>query len=112
MKVNVTMNITFNRLPELVARVEDKAAAVVAQATWETALEVVRNCPVDTGYLANSIRAKTHGASGVVISSAEYWAYVEYGTCKMAAIPYVTPAVELVAPKFIEMMNRLIESVA
>lgn len=55
-----------------------------------------RLCPVDTGNLRNSI---THGfeMDGFVAfigTDVEYAAYVEYGTSKTKAQPYLKPAVE------------------
>lgn len=52
-------------------------------------------CPVDTGNLRNSI---THEQGGedfeVVGTNVEYAPYVEYGTQRMKAQPYIKPAVE------------------
>lgn len=47
--------------------------------------EVVRadaaaNCPVDTGYLRNSIAVQLDGNSAVIGPSASYGIYVEFGT--------------------------------
>ena len=38
------------------------------------------NCPVDTGYLRNSIAVQVDGNSAVIGPSADYGIYVEYGT--------------------------------
>lgn len=38
------------------------------------------NCPVDTGYLRNSIAVQVDGNSAVISASASYAAYVEFGT--------------------------------
>lgn len=52
-------------------------------------------CPVDTGNLRNSI---THAQGGedyeIVGSNVFYAPYVEYGTSRMKAQPYIKPAVE------------------
>lgn len=51
--------------------------------------------PVDTGYLQSTIGADTDGHSFCECEAdAEYAQYVEYGTWKMAAQPYFTPALE------------------
>lgn len=55
-----------------------------------------QECPVDTGRLRNSI---THDVDMVeqaayIGSNVEYAAYVELGTSKMRARPYLRPAVE------------------
>lgn len=48
----------------------------------------------DTGRLANSIRTqyKKDGLVGVVVASTSYAARLEYGTVRMAARPYMRPA--------------------
>lgn len=51
-------------------------------------------CPVDTGFLQSSIRGSGDDTWGEAVVSAEYAQYVEYGTWKMSAQPYFTPAVE------------------
>lgn len=38
------------------------------------------NCPVDTGYLRNSIAVQVDGNSAVIGPSADYGIYVEFGT--------------------------------
>ena len=55
--------------------------------------------PVDTGFLKNSIKGDVDRskAVGEVAVTAEYAAYVEYGTRHMAAQPYLTPAAEHIA---------------
>ena len=55
------------------------------------------DCPVDTGWLRSTIQAQKpevdkKGGSVEVIVSAEYAAYVEYGTKFMGAQPYLRPA--------------------
>lgn len=76
----------------------------IAKEAVERALEAVgllaegyakRYCPVDTGRLRNSI---THGAdmsdtTAYIGTNVEYAAYVEYGTSKTPAQPYLKPAV-------------------
>lgn len=51
--------------------------------------------PVDTGFLRSSIQS-AHGPdnSAIVAVAAEYAAYVEYGTSRMHAQPYLRPAVD------------------
>lgn len=50
-------------------------------------------CPVDTGRLRNSI-SNTHDADSAYIgSNVEYAAYVELGTSRRKAKPYLKPAV-------------------
>lgn len=51
-----------------------------------------RLVPVDTGALRDSIEWITVDGRGVISVGTEYWEYVEFGTSKMAAQPFIRPA--------------------
>jgi len=53
-----------------------------------------RLCPVDTGKLRESITVELDEDSGTIVGSSDvrYAGYVELGTSKMAAQPYMAPA--------------------
>lgn len=79
----------------------DEIMAAVKRAT-EKALEMCglqaegyakRLCPVDTGRLRSSITHQVEGDTAYIGTNVEYAAYVEYGTSKMRAQPYLKPAV-------------------
>lgn len=80
------------------------AATVVPTVAVPTALNkaallVVRRgkqkAPVDTGTLMGSIMKVDVSAAEVdVVAFADYSVYVEFGTWKMAAQPYMTPALD------------------
>ena len=57
-----------------------------------------RNCPVDTGRLRSSITNEIgqdgEGLVAVIGTNVEYAPYVELGTSKMAAQPFLLPALE------------------
>ncbi len=62
---------------------------------------------MDTGLLANSISTTAEGSLRYVVSaSAHYAIYLEYGTYKMAARPFMRPAFEQVKPGFLEAIAR------
>lgn len=50
-------------------------------------------CPVDTGRLRNSISHATDGDTMYVGTNVEYAAYVEMGTSRQKAQPYLQPAI-------------------
>lgn len=56
----------------------------------------VQNCPVDTGRLRSSIRwsmgTDSQGLVGLVGSDVEYAGYINDGTWKMSARPFLTNA--------------------
>jgi HK97 gp10 family phage protein len=64
-----------------------EAAIVIAQKASELA-------PRDTGYLADNIHAEMTPEGGVVISEAPYTEHVEFGTSRMAAQPFLRPAMD------------------
>lgn len=50
--------------------------------------------PVDTGRLRNSINSTVEGNTAIVGTNVEYAIYQEFGTYKMAAHPFMAPALE------------------
>ena len=62
-----------------------------------------REAPIDTGYLRRSIhKRKPRKCEGELRSRAHYWVYLQYGTSKMSANPFVTRTARKVAPKMKE----------
>src|SRR5699024_3962422 len=56
---------------------------------------------IDTGRLVNSLTVTRSGStSAEVLSNVEYAAYLELGTTKMKARPFMTPAVEQERPNY------------
>lgn len=51
-------------------------------------------CPVDTGRLRNSITHQTDETSTMVGTNVEYAPYVELGTSKKGARPYIAPSIQ------------------
>ena len=75
--------------PRTAKKVADYAAGVAEQLV-----------PVDTGYLQSTIHAEQEGDDAVVMVDADYAGFVEFGTYKMAAQPYLYPAVMQSADQF------------
>lgn len=75
-----------------IAEVDYGAAISDMVATFmNTATSLV---PVDTGYLQSTIDADGTDYGAEFYADAEYAEYVEFGTWKMAAQPYFTPAID------------------
>lgn len=66
----------------------------------------------DTGYLVNNIYLDidADGLGASVESRAEYSAYLEFGTSKMAARPFMHPALEENRPKIRRLEQRMIKA--
>lgn len=62
----------------------------------------------DTGRLASSIYHRMIGADAAEVSTdVDYAGYLEFGTRKMAPRPYLKPALDAVAPEFV---NDILEA--
>lgn len=106
--------VTFKGQTEL-------SAALMRKAKLEDVKTVVRangarlqrgakaKAPIDTGTLFRSIdlQIKDSGLSAVVQPHTEYAAYVEFGTRKMSAQPYLKPAFNTVRAQFISDLRKL-----
>jgi HK97 gp10 family phage protein len=58
------------------------------------AVEAENNCPVDTGFLRSTVFVQQEGNDVQIGFSAEYASYVEFGTYKMAAQPFLRTALD------------------
>lgn len=67
--------------------------------------------PVDTGTLSRSINTKMEdgGKTAVTEPDTDYMTYVEYGTYKMAAQPYIRPSFYRQEPAFKEDVKKVVE---
>ena len=99
-EVSVTL-VTNNK--DLIKRSTDQAILTGLEAVGLRAEGYAKQkCPVDTGNLRNSI---THAVdmsekSAIVATATEYAAYVEYGTSRQKAQPYLEPAVKDHVPEY------------
>lgn len=50
--------------------------------------------PVDTGELRNSEHIEVEGKDVLIIADADHASYVEFGTSRMRAQPYMRPAID------------------
>ena len=64
---------------------------------------------IDTGLLANSIQARAYGRDGAMIyTNTEYAEVLELGGKHILPRPFMRPAVEKIAPKFLAAMKTLV----
>lgn len=97
-----------SRIPAVLKALERGVGLVVAKAALDIEAHAKARAPVDTGMLRNSIGARMVGpAAWVVESPASYSQHVEYGTSRVAARPFLHPAVEVVRPVFVRALKQL-----
>lgn len=84
-----------SRLAEVADSIERGVGDALREVAELIVSEAQSNAPVDTGFLRDSIHVAEESDTSVsVVADAEYAAYVEYGTSRMAAQPFFEPAVE------------------
>lgn len=110
MNVTVRMVVKSDRFEEIIARYPGAIEDIIAKTTADCLDAAQAIVPVDTGALKNSIAAEVDGFTGVVSTNMEYAWFVEDGTYKMAAQPFMRPAALTVEGQFVEALTRLHEA--
>lgn len=104
------LRVVFNDLPKLENELRANAVAAVRKAAFDIEAAAKLAVPVDTGALKSSIQTWFEGDLHAFIAPhMEYGHFVEFGTYKMPARPYMTPAAEQVRPHFMGAMRNLIK---
>jgi HK97 gp10 family phage protein len=92
----VTTRLNPTALQALFRSPNGPIAAELAAAAVKVERQAKRLSPVDTGRLRNSItwelRTDARGLYAAVGTNVEYAPYVEFGTSKMSAQPFLRPA--------------------
>lgn len=93
MAVTVTFESHLGELLDALPEQIEQALTAIGMTAETHAKEL---CPVDTGRLRNSITHEVDigGHATIIGSNVEYAAYVELGTSRQKAHPYLRPAVE------------------
>ena len=85
------INIGARRqIEEMSKKEQNKIGKRIAQ-------EASQLAPFDTGALSGSVKSNRVGGDVFVSSNTGYGGFVELGTVKMAAQPYIMPAVEKIS---------------
>lgn len=104
----IRIRVSRNRWAQVAAEVPARAAVVVAETALDIESDATQRAPVRTGNLRRSIHhAIDTPHHATVGTNVEYAPYVEYGTSRMAAQPYLTPAVEAARPRFRERLRNI-----
>ena len=96
----------FDEVLAEIVRGRERAARVCGQAAVEYAQEV---CPVDTGRLRASIAFAVQDGTAAVGTDVPYAAYVELGTARQAAQPYLVPALVQHADEYADLIRAAMQ---
>lgn len=97
-------------LGKMGAAIAAGAARAVERLCMETAENAKALCPVESGELKGSIAPQVTGLSGSVAAGAGHAAYVELGTWKKEARPFLLPAFAMTKEKAAEEITREIRN--
>ena len=78
-----------NGLSDIANNIENNFADIIGQGAQTVCESAKSLCPVDTGRLQSSINVQPGGNTAVISADT---VFVEFGTSKMAAQPYLVPA--------------------
>ena len=100
--VQIEIDVIYNEIPSIIAQIDEIAEASEWNAAQFIEARAKKNAPVSVdgnhgnppGYMRDSIETGHDEIGWYVKVGAFYGAYVEFGTVRMAAIPFLTPAVE------------------
>lgn len=96
---------------DLVPKARRRAGLVVRKVAKDARVMAQQLAPVDTGHLKGSISDEPVAELTAEVNvGAEYGHYVEYGTGRGPAQPYITPAVAAQVEPFERAMQQLLES--
>jgi HK97 gp10 family phage protein len=109
-KTGATIRVVYNNLPKLPAEIKTGVKAEIHRAGFDIEARAKAKVPVLTGTLRRSIttQLENDGMTAVVGPSVEYGIYVEFGTRRMGARPYMRPAAEAVYPQFTDNVKALL----
>ncbi|HEX5204806.1 MAG TPA: HK97-gp10 family putative phage morphogenesis protein [Actinoplanes sp.] len=94
MVVTVQVKVISNRLPQASAKVRSLTQQAISETAFQIQADAQALAPVRTGTLRRSILAQIGSLSARIGSSVHYAIYVEMGTRRMGARPYLRPAAE------------------
>jgi HK97 gp10 family phage protein len=111
------IDIEIEGIEELERALEDAAKKLhaafeeaVAESSEALAESARSFAPVDTGRLRDAIVGESDGTTGeVFVDGVDYASYVEFGTSKMVAQPFLTPAAEIEREQFVRRLSESAE---
>lgn len=106
----MSVNLDTSELDALIANTRPQASRIVESHGWKIAGDAAQLAPVDTSALRNSLLSESgmeNDLTFIVQDGVEYGVFQELGTSKMAAQPFVVPAVEKDEQAFLDAFKEL-----
>lgn len=103
-----------SNIPQFTSSVREQVQNALGETVVTAATKAMVLAPKDTGFLANTIQAQTPVQEGEMIVArfgnwtASYALWVEIGTSRMAAQPYLTPAAMEEFPKMAQRLRKMV----
>lgn len=101
----MAVQIDTSKLDEIIKTVPGNRNEIVGKAAYHILGNARAKAPVVTGNLRDNSDVTHNGAAADINFHAEYAGYVELGTYKMYARPFLYTAVETERQNFIEMLK-------
>lgn len=92
--MGIEVSVVEDNIPEILFALEGGIDKALKEMGLVGERHAKKYCPVDTGRLRNSITHDKSERAAYIGTNVEYGPYVELGTSKMKAQPYLKPAVE------------------
>lgn len=110
---DVTVTIQFNKFAQIADALPAKTKAVVKKASFDVEAQGKNRVPVDTGALKNSISTEFEdgGLTGIIAPHTDYALFVELGTRRQSAQPYMIPAADAVRPAFVAACKQMLKEI-
>lgn len=97
----VGTDLTKRKIALYSQHTQDRIAEIIDVFSFKIQREAMIRCPVDTGYLRSSIIVdEQEKFYNEVVATADYAAFVEFGTRQHPAQPFMVPAAQMYAPAF------------
>jgi HK97 gp10 family phage protein len=103
------IELNTRELDRISGELEARAERLISATAFQIQADAKTFAPVDTGALRASIHVEPQAErlTRQIADGVEYGIYQELGTYKMAAHPFMVPAVEKVRSKFLSMWREL-----
>ena len=92
MNISISVNGNVNDISAMAQEITSRLPAALLEGAEAVADTARGMCPGRTGQLRGSISTASSGDSAQVFAGADYAIFVELGTYKMAAQPFLVPA--------------------